>query len=95
MPESTPEQIEKQLKQYFGEAFPSHAVYEINPALELSQIMEARGFGFQLKDLCPKSLNQTQWRAVFFKDGQKFSADDAQSSVAVCTAAVDALAARE
>jgi len=91
MSESIPEILEKQLKQHLGEAVPTHAAYDIHAALELSEIMEAKGFSFQLKDLCPKSLNKTQWRAIFLKDGEKFLADDPQSSVAVCTAAVDAL----
>jgi NAD(P)H-nitrite reductase large subunit len=91
MSESIPEILEKQLKHHLGEAFPTHAAYDIHAALELSEMLEARGFSFQLKDLCPKSPNETQWRAVFIKDGQKFSADDPQSSIAVCTAAVDAL----
>ncbi|MCP4722959.1 MAG: hypothetical protein GY860_26195 [Desulfobacteraceae bacterium] len=91
MSESIPEILEKQLKQHLGEAVPTNAAYDINAALELSEIMEAKGFAFQLKDLCPKSPNETQWCAIFLKDGEKFSADDPQSSVAVCTAAVDAL----
>ena len=91
MSESIAEILEKQLKQHLGEAVPTHAVYNINPALELSKILEAQGFFFQLKDLCPKSQNETQWRAIFLKNGEKFSADNPQSSVAICTAAVDAL----
>ncbi len=57
----------------------------------IPEILEAQGFSFQLKDLCPKSQNETRWRAIFLKDGKKFFADDPQSSVAVCTAAVDAM----
>jgi hypothetical protein len=91
MPESMPEILEKQLKQYLGEVVPYHAAYDIHAALELSEILEARGFSFQLKDLCPKSMDKTQWRAIFHKNGKKFSADDPQSAVAVCAAAVDAL----
>lgn len=89
--ESIPERLEKQLKYHLGEAFPTHAAYDIHAALKLSEILEAKGFSFQLKDLCPKSMNETKWHAIFLKDGEKFSADDPQSSVAVCTAAVDAL----
>jgi hypothetical protein len=91
MSESKHERLEKQLKQLLGEAIPTHAAYEVNAALELSEFLETKGFSFQLKDLCPKSPNKTQWRAIFLKAGQKFSADDPESSVAVCTAAVDAL----
>lgn len=83
--------LEEQLKKHLGEALPAHAADTINAALELSKIMETRGFSFQLKDLCPKSRNQTQWRAVFLKDGQEFSADQTHAPLAVCTAAVAAL----
>lgn len=91
MSESIPEILEKQLKQHLGEAVPTHAANNINAALELSEILEAKGFFFQLKDLCPKSQNETKWRAIFLKDGEKFSADDPQSAVAICMAAVNAL----
>jgi len=91
MSESIHERLEKQLKQFLGEAVPAHAAYDINAALELSVYLETKGYSFQLKDLCPKSPNKTQWRAIFLKNGEKFSADDPESSVAVCTAAVDAL----
>jgi hypothetical protein len=89
--ESIPELQEKQLKHYLGEAVPTHAAHDIHAAPELSAILEAKGFSFQLKDLCPRSINETQWRAIFIKDGQEFLADNAQSSVAVRTAAVGAL----
>ena len=91
MSESISEILEKQLKHHLGEAFPADAVHDIHAALELSEILKANGFSFQLKDLCPKSQYETRWRAIFLKDGEKFFADDPQSSVAVCTAAVDAL----
>ena len=91
MSESIPEILEKQLKHHLGEAVPAHAVHDINAALELSEILEAKGFSFQLKDLCPKSMNESLWRAIFIKDGEKFSADNPQSSVAICTAAIGAM----
>jgi len=94
MSESIPERLEKQLKHHLGEAVPTHAAHNIHAALKLSKILEVKGFSFQLKDLCPKSMNETQWRAIFHKDGEAFSADDPQSSVAVCTAAIGALANR-
>ncbi len=83
--------LEKQLKQYLGQAVPFHVAHDIHAALELANILEAKGFSFQLKDLCPKSMNESLWRAIFIKDGEEFSADNPQSSVAVCTAAIGAL----
>jgi hypothetical protein len=83
--------LEKQLKQYLGQAVPFHVAHDIHAALELANILETKGFSFQLKDLCPKSMNESLWRAIFIKDGEEFSADNPQSSVAVCTAAIGAL----
>lgn len=91
MSESIFEKLEKQLKQILGEAVPNRAVYDINAAMELAGILETRGFSFQLKDLCPRSLSETAWRAIFSKDSVTFSAENPQSSVAVCMAAIDAL----
>ena len=93
MSESTPEKLEKKLKECLGKAVPAHAADNINAALDLAKIIEAQGFLFRLKDLCPKSMNETRWRAVFSKDGDQFSADHPRSSMAVCIAAVDALTA--
>ena len=83
--------LEEQLKQLLGESVPGQAVYNINAAMELAGILETKGFTFQLKDMCPKSLIETNWRAAFSKEEAIFSAEDPQSSVAVCMAAVDAL----
>jgi hypothetical protein len=92
MSKSIPVQLEKQLEQFLGKAVPNQAVYDIHAAMELAGILETKGFTFKLKDLCPKSLNKTAWRAIFFKGNTTFTADDPESSVAVCKAAVDALA---
>lgn len=92
MSKSILEQLEKQLEQLLGEAFPNQAVYDIHAAMELAVILETKGFTFQLKDLCPKSLNETAWRAIFFKENITSFADDPEASVAVCKAAVAALA---
>lgn len=91
MSEPAAENLEKQLKQLLGDSVPKQAVYNINAAMELAGILETKGFTFQLKDMCPKSLTQTSWRANFLKQDMIFSAENPQSSVAVCMAAVDAL----
>ena len=91
MSESTVEILEEKLTQLLGESVPDQAVYNINAAMELAGILETKGFTFQLKDMCPKSLIDTNWRATFLKDGRKFSAENSQSALAVCMAAVEAL----
>ncbi len=91
MSEPAVEILEEQLKQLLGESVPDQAVYNINAAMELAGILETKGFTFQLKDMCPKSMTETNWRATFLKDDAVFSAETPQSSVAVCMAAVDAL----
>ena len=87
----TIEQLEQKLKQQLGESVPANAGSDINAALALAQSLETKGFSFKLKDLCPKSMTETRWRAVFSKSGKTVSADNAQSSIAVLTAAVGAL----
>ncbi|SMC78240.1 hypothetical protein SAMN02746065_11023 [Desulfocicer vacuolatum DSM 3385] len=94
MSDSIPEILEKQLKHHLGKAVPANVAHDIHSALQLSEVLEAKGFSFRLKDLCPKSLNETQWSAVFIKDGQEFSANNAESAVAICTAAVGALSGK-
>ena len=90
MSESAVENLEEQLKQLFGESVPNQAVYNINAAIELAGILENKGFTFQLKDMCPKSMTETKWRATFSKQDASFSAENPQSSVAVCMAVIDA-----
>ena len=92
MIDSNPEALEKQLRDLFKDALPDQAVYDIHAAMTLAKVLEGRGFTFQLKDLYPKSMTETGWRAVFSKDGVSFSADDPQSAMAVCRAAADAAA---
>ncbi|WP_321492644.1 hypothetical protein [uncultured Desulfobacter sp.] len=84
--------LEEQLEQLLQEPVPDQAVYNVNAAMQLASIIEAKGFTFQLKDMCPKSLIETNWRATFLKEGEVFSAEHAQSSMAICLAAVDVLA---
>jgi hypothetical protein len=91
MSEIAVENLEEQLKQLLDESIPNQAVYNINAAMELAGMLETKGFTFQLKDMCPKSLIETNWRATFLKDGATFSAENPQSALAVCMAAVDAL----
>lgn len=91
MSESAVEYLEEQLKQLLGESVPNQAVYNINAAMELAGILETKGFTFQLKDMCPKSMIETNWRATFLKEDAIFAAENPQSAVAVCMAAVDAL----
>lgn len=91
MSESEVEYLNGQLKQFLGESVPNQAVYNINAAMELAGILETKGFTFQLKDMCPKSMTDTNWHASFLKQDKSFSAESPQSAIAVCTAAVDAL----
>ena len=91
MTESKLDILEKQLNALFKEEIPKQAVHDIHAAMAVAKMLEAEGFTFQLKDLYPKSMTETGWRAIFSKGGVAFSAEDHQSSVAVCMAAVGAL----
>ena len=93
MSESSVEKLESRLEQLLGQAIPSQAVSNINAAMELAGILETKGFTFQLKDMCPKSLTETRWCATFLKEESIFSAESPQSFLAVCMAAADALGA--
>ena len=91
MSESIHERLEKELTNLLGEAVPAHAAYDLHAAIELAGLLEKKGFAFQLKDLCARSKTDTYWRATFCRDDAEFSAEDAESSVAICTAAFAAL----
>ncbi|WP_319550093.1 hypothetical protein [Desulfogranum marinum] len=91
MSETIFERLEQQLKQLLDEAIPTHVTDNINSALELVTVMEARGFSFQLKDACPKSLTDSLWCANFLKNGENFSAEYPLAPVAICAAAIGAL----
>lgn len=93
MPEYTVEDLEKQLRQFTDAEISARAVRDIHSALQIAEILESKGFSFKLKDLCPKSLNDTLWRAVFSKDAEEFNAKNEQSALAVCAAAIQAFGA--
>ena len=84
-------ELENKLAQLLDTDIPAHPTQDINAALQLSDTMQAKGFAFKLKDLCPKSLSETMWRAVFSKSGMDFKAEAPDSALAVCAAAVEAL----
>lgn len=94
MPETIFEKLEAQLNQLLDQTIPTHAAYDINPALELVKMMEIKGFSFQLNDLCSRSLTNSLWCAMFVKDGENFSAEYPQAPVAICAAAIGALTDR-
>lgn len=91
MPERIIEELEKKLEDLLGSELPAHPAQNINAALQVAELLESRGFSFQLKDLCPSSMNETKWCATFIKNGTEFAAEDAQTAVAVCSAATAAL----
>jgi len=85
------EELEKKLDELLGTEVPAHPARDINAALQVAELLKSRGFSFQLKDLCPRSMSETLWRAVFAKGDTEFAVEDAQTAVAVCAAAVEAL----
>ncbi|MFW6324439.1 MAG: hypothetical protein ACOC0U_05180 [Desulfovibrionales bacterium] len=87
--------LERRLEQLLGTDFPSNSTDTITAALELAEHVQSRGFSFQLKDLCPRSLHESAWSAVFSNGEAQFTAEDSQASIAVCTAAVKALESGE
>ena len=90
-PELDPERVEEKLRQQLGPALPDQAVNDVHAALALAGSLEGRGLWFSLKDLCPKSMTRSLWRAVFSTGDKQFSADHASPALAVCAAALSAL----
>ena len=91
MSESLIDNLENQLRELIGAECSIHPAQDVNTALQVADQLKSEGFSFSLKDMCPRSLSETQWRAVFFKDDNEFMSEDAQSAVAICAAAVKAL----
>jgi hypothetical protein len=91
MPQRTVEELEKELGTLLGSDCPACAAQDINAALQVSGLLEAKGFSFAMKDCCPKSMTDTRWRAVFARGDEEYAAEHESSAKAVCAAAVAAL----
>lgn len=91
MPEFTVEELEQQLASCLGCEIPQNAVFDVSAALRLADMMKAKGYEFDLDDLCRKSLTDSNWLATFSKDDMEFAAEDPQASLAICVAALGAL----
>ncbi|MFP4168769.1 MAG: BC1872 family protein [Desulfonatronovibrionaceae bacterium] len=64
---------------------------EIQTALELAEHLQKKGYGFRLKDMCPKDIESNLWRAEFIcPDEVTVSEDNESAARAVCLAAVRA-----
>jgi hypothetical protein len=64
---------------------------DVNVALKVADALEAKGYLFQLKDMCPKSMSDSLWRAVFSINDAEFTAESSWPAIAVCEAAATAL----
>jgi len=84
-------ELERALAQLMEIGLPEHPAADVTAALQVADLLEAKGYAFLLQDMCPRSLGDSMWRAVFSRDGAEFSADHAEAAVAVCAAAVAAL----
>ena len=91
MPKYDLDELDRRLGAYLAPELPKCPSSDVNLALRVAGIMEARGYSFQLKDLCPKSLSESLWQAVFSHDDARFVAEDCRCAVAVCAAALEAL----
>ncbi|WP_243546413.1 hypothetical protein [Pseudodesulfovibrio tunisiensis] len=83
--------LEEQLEQCLGPEMPEHPTADIHVALRVAEIMEARGYAFKLKDLCPKSLTDSMWKASFSRNETEFASESSDAACALCAAAVAAL----
>ena len=89
------EEIDKRIEQFLDCELPARPTADISVALKVADFMESKGYDFQLRDMCPKSLHETMWKATFTTSGTEFAAEATQSAVAICTAATAALDAAE
>lgn len=64
---------------------------DVNEALRVVDYFESKGFSFRLKDMVPKSLSESRWRATFTHAETEFVAEDSQPAVAICIAAAAVL----
>lgn len=95
MPEYSLEDLNKKLAGYLDFELSDAPTTDINTALQISEFMESKGYGFRLKDLCPKSLTESSWRAIFTHGDTEFTAENTESAIAVCSAALAALEAAQ
>jgi len=65
---------------------------DINEALRVADKLQMKGFGFKLKDMCPKKMDDSMWSARFTgKDGADYEIEHPEASCAICLAALKAL----
>lgn len=91
MSKQTPDELETLLGQLLEAPLPGRPATNINDALQVADILEEKGFSFFLKDLRPKSFDETLWSAHFSLNEDSFTAENAEASVAICVAAAAAL----
>lgn len=93
MQSPSPADVERKLSEHMGDGLPENPASDVGAALQVADRLEAEGFAFVLRDMCPKSLDSL-WRAVFSRDGVDCAVEHPQSALAVCAAAVAALRGR-
>ncbi len=91
MSEYTMEELDTALAQVLGAPLPGKPSANVNDALQVADLLESKGFTFRLKDLRPKSISENLWGAAFTMGEKVFTAENSQSSVAICRAALAAL----
>ncbi|MBG0790298.1 MAG: hypothetical protein H0S80_07370 [Desulfovibrionaceae bacterium] len=88
-------ELDRRIEEFLGQTLPERPTADLSAALKVADFMEAKGYSFKMQDMCPKSLNQCLWRAVFAAEGTEFAAEDSRPAVAICAAAAAALETNE
>lgn len=91
MPNYSLDELDQRLGNFLAPELPERPSSDVNLALRVAGLLESRGYSFQLTDMCPKSLSQSLWQASFSTGDMQFAAEDAQSAIAICSAALAAL----
>ena len=94
-PDMTENEIDSRIAELMGEKEARAYREDINAALDVAQKMEERGFDFKLKDLRPKKIHESLWRAVLkTPSGTEFVAQDENSALAICLAVLKTVDAK-
>ena len=91
----TENNLDSRIAELMGEKEARAYCAHINVALDVARKMEERGFDFKLKDLRPKKINESLWRAVLkTPSGTEFAAQDENPALAICLAVLKTVDAK-
>jgi hypothetical protein len=65
---------------------------DISKGLSVAEKLQSLGYGFKLKDLCPKDIDHDKWAAIFTDEqGTIIREEHENAATAICRAAFEIL----